>query len=286
MQRRTLLGSLALATPALHAATAQDRWPSREISLVTGFGPGGGTDVVAREAGVSQPYVVRMFGTKRELFLAAFALATDQIHDAFRAVLDAPREAVWRAYTDHLAEWWCPRPWTAEVVANELRAGGRSLIMMRGPAGEEQAMEGLNLEVVPAERVVFTNALAAGWIPQAPFPLIVGSFEFADPADFGESGFANFADLLAGQSSGPLTLSFATATVGAFLDTITLHGVGHNASGYSGAIGDIQLVVRGIVDSQAQPPTGNVPEPDSLLLLGLGIPLLFLRRGRGARARR
>ena len=48
MQRRTLLGGIALATPARHAATAQDRWPSREISLVTGFGPGGGTDTVAR----------------------------------------------------------------------------------------------------------------------------------------------------------------------------------------------------------------------------------------------
>lgn len=92
--------------------------------------------------------------------------------------LDAPRAAVWRAYTDHLAEWWCPRPWTAEVVANKLRAGGRLLIMMRGPAGEEQAVEGINLEVVPATRVVFTDSLATGWIPQGPF--MVGIFEFAD----------------------------------------------------------------------------------------------------------
>ena len=53
----------------------------------TGYA-GTSTDVVAREAGVSQPYVVRMFGTKHELFLAAFSLATDRIFDAFRAVLD------------------------------------------------------------------------------------------------------------------------------------------------------------------------------------------------------
>ncbi|WP_052214903.1 tripartite tricarboxylate transporter substrate binding protein [Belnapia sp. F-4-1] len=45
MKRRTLIAGMALATPALAQA---DRWPSREISLVTGFGPGGGTDVVAR----------------------------------------------------------------------------------------------------------------------------------------------------------------------------------------------------------------------------------------------
>ena len=45
MKRRTLLGGMALAAPALAQG---DRWPSREISLITGFGPGGGTDVVAR----------------------------------------------------------------------------------------------------------------------------------------------------------------------------------------------------------------------------------------------
>src|ERR1700712_2267260 len=54
----------------------------------TGYA-GTSTDVVAREAGVSQPYVVRMFGSKRDLFLAVFQRSTDRIRDAFRAVLDA-----------------------------------------------------------------------------------------------------------------------------------------------------------------------------------------------------
>lgn len=49
MDRRRLLAGLALASPWIGQAHAQaERWPSREISLVTGFGPGGGTDVVAR----------------------------------------------------------------------------------------------------------------------------------------------------------------------------------------------------------------------------------------------
>ena len=34
------------------------------------------------------------------------------------------------------------------------------------------------LEVVPERRIVFTNALRAGWVPQAPF--IVGLFTFAE----------------------------------------------------------------------------------------------------------
>lgn len=47
MHRRSLLAGASLALPAIHAK-AQGAWPSREIQLVTGFGPGGGTDVVAR----------------------------------------------------------------------------------------------------------------------------------------------------------------------------------------------------------------------------------------------
>jgi AcrR family transcriptional regulator len=53
----------------------------------TGYA-GTSTDVVAREAGVSQPYVVRTFGTKRDLFLAVFERATGRIRDAFAAVLE------------------------------------------------------------------------------------------------------------------------------------------------------------------------------------------------------
>jgi AcrR family transcriptional regulator len=49
---------------------------------------GTSTDTVAKEAGVSQPYVVRMFGTKLELFLAVFERACDRVEESFRAVLD------------------------------------------------------------------------------------------------------------------------------------------------------------------------------------------------------
>ena len=53
----------------------------------TGYA-GTSTDAVAREAGVSQPYVVRMFGSKLELFLSVFDRATDRIKAAFHAVVD------------------------------------------------------------------------------------------------------------------------------------------------------------------------------------------------------
>src|SRR3954451_24742774 len=55
----------------------------------TGFA-GTSTDAVAREAGVSQPYVIRIFGTKQDLFLATYDRAADAIYETFTAVVSAP----------------------------------------------------------------------------------------------------------------------------------------------------------------------------------------------------
>ena len=52
---------------------------------------GTSTDAVAREAGVSQPYVVRIFGTKLELFLEVFERSVTRVRSAFEDVLaDGP----------------------------------------------------------------------------------------------------------------------------------------------------------------------------------------------------
>ena len=48
------------------------------------------TDEVARAAGVSQPYVVRLFGSKRELFLAAYRQAAAEIEEALGSVEPGP----------------------------------------------------------------------------------------------------------------------------------------------------------------------------------------------------
>ena len=71
----------------------QDR---RELVLdaaVRAFARGGyagtSTDAVAREAGVSQPYVVRIFGTKLDLFLEVFDRVMDRIGTAFADELAA-----------------------------------------------------------------------------------------------------------------------------------------------------------------------------------------------------
>src|SRR3954447_366516 len=74
---------------------------------------GTSTDAVAKEAGVSQPYVLRIFGTKLDLFLEVFERACGRIREAFEAVLadgasDAESDDDWArlglAYTELLRD--------------------------------------------------------------------------------------------------------------------------------------------------------------------------------------
>lgn len=47
------------------------------------------TDEIARRAGVSQPYVIRLFGTKQQLFIAAMHRVCDRIEEIFRSARQA-----------------------------------------------------------------------------------------------------------------------------------------------------------------------------------------------------
>lgn len=93
----------------------------------------------------------------------------------------APPDRVWEMMTTRMPEWWCPKPWRAEVVEQDWRAGGRSALIFHGPDGETMPQEGVFLEVVPGRRFVFTDAYRAGWVPQKPF--ITGLFEIAPDGD-------------------------------------------------------------------------------------------------------
>jgi len=67
------------------------------------------TDQVATAAGVSQPYVVRMFGTKEKLFLAVLQRALDTLMSAFRRALadESPipvHDRMGTAYADLLTD--------------------------------------------------------------------------------------------------------------------------------------------------------------------------------------
>ena len=78
-----------------------------------------------------------------------------------------PQELVWEAWTkpEHLKHWFCPRPWVVSACEIDLRPGGAFNTTMRSPEGDEFPNLGCYLEVVPLERLVFTDALTAGFRP-------------------------------------------------------------------------------------------------------------------------
>lgn len=102
---------------------------------------------------------------------------TDVYELSIERHIAAPAETIWKIMTERTAEWWCPRPWTTEIIELDWRAGGRSAMMMRGPEGEESPVEGIVLEVIPNRRFVFTDAFSGDWVPHQPF--MVGIFELA-----------------------------------------------------------------------------------------------------------
>ena len=74
-------------------------------------------------------------------------------------IFDAPRETVFKAWTDaaQLAQWWGPKGFTNPVCEIDARVGGAIRIHMRSPDGSVYPMKGEFREIVPPERIVFTN---------------------------------------------------------------------------------------------------------------------------------
>lgn len=88
-------------------------------------------------------------------------------------VFNAPRELVWKAWTEpeRLARWWGPAGFAVSVVAFDLRPGGVFLYGMRTPDGEAMWGKFVYREVAAPERLVFVTSFAdeAGNTIRAPF---------------------------------------------------------------------------------------------------------------------
>lgn len=95
--------------------------------------------------------------------------------------LDAPREKVWRCWTEGalLKAWYCPRPWRVEDADVDVRPGGRFNTVFAGPAGERHDNKGMFLAVEPMARLVFTDGHTEGFIP-APKHFMTGFVELSE----------------------------------------------------------------------------------------------------------
>src|SRR5215213_6740143 len=95
-------------------------------------------------------------------------------------IIDAPRQRIFRAWTDPelLKQWFAPHPWTTPVAELDVRPGGACLIVMRSPQGEDMPNRGVYLEVVENERIVSTDAYVRAWEPSGkPFMTVIVTFE-------------------------------------------------------------------------------------------------------------
>jgi len=87
------------------------------------------------------------------------ASAADAPEFSITRVFDAPRELVWRAWTEEaeLAQWLHPFGVSTDGVSCDVRVGGRyRYTMTNDETGDEYPTGGEYLEVEPTERLVFT----------------------------------------------------------------------------------------------------------------------------------
>jgi len=94
-------------------------------------------------------------------------------------VVDVPPEMVWAAWTrpEHVVHWFTPAPWRTVDCEIDLRPGGAFRTVMRSPEGKDFPNVGCYLEIVPNEKLVWTDGLLPGYRP-APEPFMTGIILF------------------------------------------------------------------------------------------------------------
>ncbi len=97
--------------------------------------------------------------------------------------LNAPRDLVWLCWTsaEHLPHWFVPKPHRVIACSLDLRPGGACSTTFE-VEGNIVPNDGVYLEVIPGEKLVFTDTYTVGWKPKAePFMTAILTFADAGP---------------------------------------------------------------------------------------------------------
>jgi uncharacterized protein YndB with AHSA1/START domain len=88
--------------------------------------------------------------------------ASTQQEVVITRVFDAPRELVWKAWTepDQVMRWWGPKGFISPACEIDFRVGGKFLNCMRSSEGQDIWSTGVYREIVPLERIVCTDSFA------------------------------------------------------------------------------------------------------------------------------
>lgn len=96
-------------------------------------------------------------------------------------LVEVSREKIYRCWTEPelMVKWFTPSPWGTKSADLKVEAGGRFNTVMLDPDGKEYPNEGVFLEVVPNEKLVFTDAFTEGWFPSGK-PFMVATLELTE----------------------------------------------------------------------------------------------------------
>ena len=80
---------------------------------------------------------------------------------------DVPAAKLYAGWTqpDLVVQWFTPKPWTTIACEIDLRPGGTCKTTMRSPEGQEFPNVSVYLEIVPNEKLVFTDGYLPNWEP-------------------------------------------------------------------------------------------------------------------------
>ena len=104
---------------------------------------------------------------------------------SFTRLLAVPRALVWECWTrpEHIPHFFIPAPNKVTAVDLDLRVGGRFNTVF-DVNGQQMDNRGVYLEVVPQERLVFTDAYTEGWKP-VPEPVMTAILLLSDAPEGG-----------------------------------------------------------------------------------------------------
>lgn len=91
--------------------------------------------------------------------MTAAAMDTTDREIGSTRIFDAPRDLVWKAWTDpeHLGKWWGPNGFTTTTKKFELKPGGEWLFVMHGPDGTDYRNDITFTAVVEPERIEYDH---------------------------------------------------------------------------------------------------------------------------------
>jgi len=85
----------------------------------------------------------------------------------FERPVALPKEKIWQAWTTPalITQWFTPNPWKTIECEIDLRPGGIFSTLMQSPEGQNFPNMGCFLEIIPNQRLVWTNAFEPGFRP-------------------------------------------------------------------------------------------------------------------------